>query len=274
MRVEAVESLGDPRIADYRNLKQSSLRSKAGVFIVESRLGVQRLLDSRFRPRSIFVTETALAALRPGLARLGDDTPVYVARSELLSAVAGYPVHRGCLAAAERGDATGVDEILGRLPPGPAKLLVLENVIDPENVGGIFRNAAAFGAHAVLLTPRCADPLYRKSIRVSMGATLRVPFARWPDWPRGLSRLQGAGLALLAFSLGPGATPLPAWGRARQLPERVALLLGAEGEGLSPEVLRRVDHELKIPMAPGVDSLNVATASGIALHCLGVGTPG
>ncbi len=274
MRVEGVESLDDPRINDYRNLKDSSLRVNDGLFLVESRLGVQRLLDSRFRPRSVFLTETALVALRPELKRLGDDTPVYVARSDLLSAVAGYPVHRGCLAAAERGDSTGLDEILDQLPSGPAKLLVLEDVIDPENVGGIFRNAAAFGAHAVLLTSRCADPLYRKSIRVSMGATLHVPFARWPDWPRGLPRLQGAGFTLLAFSLGPGARPLPAWGGARRPPERVALLLGAEGEGLSSAVLRRVDHELVIPMAAGVDSLNVATASGIALHCLGVGTPG
>ncbi len=267
MRVERVEHVDDPRLGDYRDLRDPSLRADSDLFLAESRLGVRRLLVSRFRPRSVFLTESALRALRGGLESLGDDTPVYLAAREVLSRVAGYPVHRGCLAAAERGDPLGLDAILEGLASGPRRLVVLEDVTNPENVGGIFRNAAAFGADAVLLSERCADPLYRKAIRVGMGASLRVPFARLPDWTAGLDRLGAGGFTRVALSLRAGAASISTL-EAGAMPDRVALLVGTEDTGLSTAALDRCDREVTIPMAPGIDSLNVATASGIALHRL------
>jgi tRNA G18 (ribose-2'-O)-methylase SpoU len=273
MRVERVEHVDDPRLADYRNLRDANLRADSGLFLAESRLGVRRLLVSRFRPRSVFLTESALRALRGGLESLGDDTPVYLAAREVLSRIAGYPVHRGCLAAAERGNPLGLDDILEGLAPGPRRLVVLEDVTNPENVGGIFRNAAAFGADAVLLSERCADPLYRKAIRVGMGASLRVPFARLPSlpspagWIAALDRLGAVGFTRVALSLRAGAVSIASL-EAGALPDRVALLVGTEDTGLSTAALDRCDREVTIPMAPGIDSLNVATASGIALHRL------
>lgn len=267
MRVERVEHVDDPRLADYRNLRDSRLRADSALFLAESRLGVRRLLMSRFQPRSVFLTESALGALREGLESLGDETPVYLAAREVLSRIAGYPVHRGCLAAAERGEPLGLDEILEALAPGPRRLVVLEDVTNPENVGGVFRNAAAFGVDAVLLTERCADPLYRKAIRVGMGASLRVPFARLPDGTAALDRLGAAGFTRVALSLRAGAASISTL-EAGATQSRVALLVGTEDTGLSPAVLGRCDREVTIPMAPGIDSLNVATASGIALHRL------
>jgi tRNA G18 (ribose-2'-O)-methylase SpoU len=267
MRVERIASLGDPRVADYRDLKESALRADADLFIAESRLGVRRLLAShRFRVRSLFLTEAALRGLWDALEELGDDTPVYLATREVLSGVVGYNMHRGCIAAGERGEPTSLDEILVDCESGPRLLVALEDVTNPENVGGVFRNAAAFGADAVLLTRRCSDPLYRKAIRVSMGATLRTPFARVEDWPKSLRRLREAGFAVAALTLSGGALAISEFGRGRALPRRLALVLGTEGEGLSEAALAAADLEVTIPMAPGVDSLNVATASGIALH--------
>jgi tRNA G18 (ribose-2'-O)-methylase SpoU len=267
MRVERIASLEDPRVDDYRDLRESALRAAADLFIAESRLGVRRLLAShRFRTRSIFLTEAALGGLRDVLEGLGDDTPVYLASREVLSGVVGYNMHRGCLAAGERGEPTSLDEVLTDCESGPRLLVALEDVTNPENVGGVFRNAAAFGADAVLLTPRCSDPLYRKAIRVSMGATLRTPFARAVDWPKSLRRLREAQFAVAALTLSPGALAISEFGRGRAVPRRLALVLGTEGEGLSDAALSAADLELTIPMAPGVDSLNVATASGIALH--------
>ena len=267
MRVERIESLGDPRVADYRDLKESALRDDAGLFIAESRLGVRRLLESqRFRVRSLFVTEAALRGLRDVLEELGDDTPVYLASRELLSGVVGYDMHRGCVAAGERGEPASLDAILAECESGPRLLVALEDVTNPENIGGVFRNAAAFGADAVLLTRRCSDPLYRKAIRVSMGAALRTPFARVGDWPKGLRRLREAGFVVAALTLRAGALAISEFGCDRAVPPRLALVLGTEGEGLSDATLAAADLEVTIPMEPGVDSLNVATASGIALH--------
>ncbi len=269
MRLETIEQLDDPRIAHYRNIRDSALREARGLFAVESRLCVRRLIsESRFPIHSVLLTQTALEALGESLAQLADDTPIYVAGSTLLEQLVGYDLHRGCMALARRGAETALDEILDRTP----RLLVgLERVANPENVGNVFRNAMAFGADAVLLSRDCADPLYRKAVRVSMGGSLLTPFAYLPKWPEAIERLRAAGFASLALSTEAGALDLAALRLELAAGRRIALVLGAEGEGLDPATLEAVDWRVRIPMAAGVDSLNVATASGIALHhCFGL----
>jgi tRNA G18 (ribose-2'-O)-methylase SpoU len=263
MRLESIEQLDDPRIAAYRNVKDPSLRDARGLFVVESRLCVRRLISaSSFPICSVLVTETALEALGDVLSQLDDDTPVYVAHSALLEKVVGYNLHRGCIALAKRGPERSLDAILSRKP----RLLVgLEQVSNPENVGNIFRNAMAFGADAVLLSRDCADPLYRKAVRVSMGGTLLTPFAYLDDWIEAIERLRVAGFATLALSTEARAIDLAALESEGLASQRIALILGAESEGLDPATLAAVDFRVRIPMAAGVDSLNVATAAGIAL---------
>ena len=179
MRVEEIHSLDDPRVADYRDVKDADLLEKSNLFMTEGRLGVRRLIaDSRFRARSVFVTKAALLGLSDVFTELGDETRIYLASQKLLGEVVGYNMHRGCLAAAERGAPLSADEILARCATGRRLLVVLEDVTNPDNVGSVFRNARAFGADGVFLTPRCTDPLYRKAVRVSMGGTLQLPFAR------------------------------------------------------------------------------------------------
>ena len=215
----------------------------------------------------MFVTAAGLRGIRPALERLADRTPIYVAAQPLLDAVVGYAMHRGCLAAGERGPEPELVSFLSSViaddADHPRMLLVLEDVCNAENVGAIFRNALALGADAVVLTRRCVDPLYRRSIRVSMGAALRVPYARAADGATALAALSRAGFTNVALATGPRATPLAQCGAA---PARLALWLGSEGSGLSDAVLSGVERRVSIPMAPGADSLNVATASGIALH--------
>ncbi len=264
MRLEPIQRLDDPRIADYRDVKDSALRDARDLFAIESRLCVRRLLSARrFEVHSVLVTQTALDALGDALSRLGEATPVYVASPALLEQLVGYHLHRGCIALARRGPARTLDEILRSSP----RLLVgLERVANPENVGNVFRNAMAFGADAVLLSRDCADPLYRKAVRVSMAGTLRTPFARLDDWPRAIARLRAAGCATLALSTRARAVELAALGLEAAAQRRFAVLLGAEDRGLDAATLAAADTQVRIPMAPGVDSLNIATAAGIALH--------
>lgn len=269
MRLESIEEFEDPRVAVYRSIKDATVRDAHGLFVVESRLCVRRLLAApRYWIRSILVTSTALEGLRDVLADLDDRTPVYVASQALLTRVVGYNLHRGCIAVAERGVTTVLGEILAAKP----RLLVgLEGVSNPENVGNVFRNAAAFGAEAVLLSAGCADPLYRKAIRVSMGGTLRTPFARLPVWPPAIAQLREAGFTTIALSTSSRAVDLIELGRSVERTARIALLFGAEGEGLEQATLAAAEFIVRIPMSPAVDSLNVATASGIALHhCSGL----
>jgi len=264
VRVEPVAQLDDPRVALYRNLRDAALRSASDVFLVEGRLNVARLIDApRYRTRSVFVTRAALRGIERALARLDAETPVYLASQALMDQIVGYPMHRGCLAVGERGPALSLDALLASPAPPPRRIAVLEDVSNPDNVGGVFRNALAFGVDAVLLTPRCADPLYRKALRVSMGAVLCVPFARTPELAPALRRLRAAGFRVLALCASRRERPLAALG---PLPERVAWLLGAEQGGLSAAARAEADLALTIPMAPGIDSLNVATAAGIAFH--------
>ncbi len=266
-RIEVVEDAADPRLDDYRELRDAALRVRQGVFIAESREVVRLLLaGTRFRARSVLTTAPALAALRPALDGAAPAPRVLVAHHDVIREVAGFDFHRGCLAVGERGPEPAPDALVD--PPGPRLLLVLEDVSNPDNVGAIFRNAMAFAVNGVLLSARSVDPLYRKAIRVSMGGALRVPFARLSDWAGGLARLRAAGYAVVALTPSAAALALDRLGVERPLPDRVALLVGSEGHGLGAEARAAAHLDVRIPIAPGVDSLNVATAVGIALYHL------
>jgi tRNA G18 (ribose-2'-O)-methylase SpoU len=262
-----IASLEDPRVALFRDVADAELRERAGLFLVEGRLNVRRLLAARrFRTRALLLSPAAQAALADALARLDAATPVYVAAPRLLSGIAGYHLHRGCLAAAERGEPLAAQALLRGA--GRRLLLVLEDVANPDNVGGAFRNAWAFGASGVLLSPACADPLGRKATRVSMGGTLEVPFARVACCAELCERLRAEGFAALALTTDPAAPPLEEAAHALRAAPRLALLLGSEGDGLRPATLAAAGACARIRMARGVDSLNLATAAGIALHRL------
>ena len=190
---------------------------------------------------------------------------VFLVEQGAIEALTGFNIHRGCLAIGERPARTSVGELLARLP-GASRLVVLERIANADNMGGIFRNAAAFGTGGVVLGPGCCDPLYRKAIRVSMGAALRVPFCDAGDWGADLERLRASSFAVAALVTDEHAEDIARYASAFPPDGRLALMAGSEGAGLTPEALGHADVALRIPMAPGVDSLNVATAVGIALH--------
>jgi tRNA G18 (ribose-2'-O)-methylase SpoU len=263
-------TLDDPRVDDYRLVRDPELARDRGLFVAEGRLVVARLLaGGRYGVRSLLLSETALLAMAPFLDRLGRDVPVYVGTPALLAAVVGHDVHRGCLALGERVPLP----LLAGLLESSQTLVVLERVGNADNVGGVFRSALAFGADAVLCGTGCCDPLYRKAIRTSMGATLDVPFTDVTPWPHGLEMLRSSGFTLVALTPNTGdgySTGIETietidsfFERGR--PDRVALLLGSEGDGLTPSVVALADCRIRIPMVAGVDSLNVSVAAGIAL---------
>ncbi len=266
MGLIAIDALDDPRIDLYRDIKDPHMRRREGLFVVEGRFTLRCLIeDSPFDPISVLASPPARRALQDVLDGLDGSTPIYEAPSQILQELSGFHLHRGCLALGRRPDDSGLDDLLAKAirPDGSSLVVVLEGLTNHDNVGGIFRNAMALGADAVVLSPRCCDPLYRKSIRTSLGGALCVPFARMDEWPGGLARLRAAGYRVVA--LDPSGDSIAKAAR-RGLPRRAALVLGTEGAGLSPEALALADLRLKIDMAAGVDSLNVATASGIALH--------
>jgi tRNA G18 (ribose-2'-O)-methylase SpoU len=282
MPVAFIGGPADPRLADYRHVPDPDLLREGEIFVAEGRLVVRTLLaDSPFATRSLLVTETAFDALRdviePRLAQL----PVYVVSQGVIQQLTGFNIHRGCLAIGERPPAASLAEYLshawGKAPASPESqsgksashlaggpLVVLEQIVNADNVGGIFRNAAAFGAAAVVLGPNCCDPLYRKAIRTSMGAALRVPFVHAGEWPAACARLREAGFTVVALTPRADAVSIGDFVAG----SRVALLAGSEGPGLSAAALSAADVAVRIPMATGVDSLNVATAVAIALHRL------
>ncbi len=276
LNVEHIDSLSDPRLDDYRNVRDKELLRDRSLFIVEGRENVRRLIrDSSHQPRSLLLSKPAFEAMADFLAQLPDPIRVLVGAREVVSSVAGFDLHRGCLAAVERKPNAKPSSLLAA--PGESSLVVvLEGLANPDNVGGVFRNAMALGVDAVLLCPRCCDPLYRKAIRVSMGAALCVPTARFDLWPGGLEELRAAGYRIVAMHPGRDAEEVGTarWSEhVRQL-SRVALVLGAEGNGLSAETLALCDERHRIAMVPGFDSLNVATAAAIALHHLFVARSG
>ena len=256
IRVEHIDDAEDPRLADYRDLRGVG----PDTFVLEGRLLVQKVLASRFRLRSILMTRAAFADLEAALARHGGDVCVYLAAADTIQRLVGFTFHRGCLAVAERGDPLALDDLL----PDRRLLVVLEHVTNPDNVGGVFRNAAAFGADGVVLSPGCGDPLYRKAARVAMGGSLEVPFVHAPDWRAALARLKSAGFTLVALTPDVRAVELD----DLRVPERVALVLGTESDGITPDTRATADVQATIGMVPGADSLNVATACGFALHRL------
>jgi tRNA G18 (ribose-2'-O)-methylase SpoU len=257
MIVIEVRDADDPRLADFRDLTDADVRpDRRGIVIAEGVNVVERLATSPYRTRAVFGVPARIEALRPVLERL--DVPVFVADKWLLSEAVGFRVTRGVLASADRPDPLDPAEVVR----GAAHVAVLEGLNDFENLGALFRNAAAFGVGAVLLDERCADPLYRRSVRVSMGHVLRVPFAVLPDpWPAALDVLRDH--TVLALSPR-GEVAL----RDVPVPPRWAVLLGAEGPGLTDAALAAADARVRIPMASGVDSLNVATAAAVAFAYL------
>jgi tRNA G18 (ribose-2'-O)-methylase SpoU len=263
VRIEPIDDVDDVRLADYR-AAIAGTGGTQGVFLAEGRLVVRKLLAAdRFRTRSVLVTPAALSGLRDALATAAE-VPVYVTSPAVLRSTIGYRFSRGCLAAGEVG-ATGSLEAI--LAARPKVLVVLDRVTDPDNVGAVFRSAQAFGAGGALLAPGTGDPLYRKAIRVSMGAALEVPYAEAPAWPAEIVRLRAAGFTIVALTPR-GDVELGALGSLRPLPGRVALVIGGESTGIGAEVLRASDLRVRIEMEPGVDSLNLAAAAAIALHGL------
>lgn len=260
---DRVRGPDDPRILLYRNIADAELMRSHGLFVAEGRLVVRRVLeDARYRVHSILVNNAAHRELEPLLRGMAAAQVLRCDTSEFLG-ITGLDIHRGCLALVERPAARSIDEILGSAD----RIVVLEEVGNPDNIGGVFRNAAAFGAGAVVLSPSCCDPLYRKAIRTSMGAVLKVPFARAEDWPADLVRLRTAGFTVVALTPREPSEPLDVFAD-RWRTSRIALVAGHEGTGLTLAVEAAADHRVRIPTTGYVDSLNVAVAVGIALYAL------
>lgn len=271
IHVQRVNDMEDPRVEAYRNVREADLRGRHDLFIAEGRLVVGILVSGcRFRAESILVTEPALQSLLPQLEAAEHTPEVYVADLPVMSEIVGFDIHRGCLAAGRRRPVPNAEQLLGD-PESLGSLIVgVEDLSNHDNIGGIFRNAAAFGASGILLTPRCCDPLYRKSIRVSMGHVLRLPYATLPAGAHGVAELKRLGWTTIALTPRPDAMPL---GEAMAMLEnhstqRVCLLLGGEGSGLSSGMLNGADFRVRIPMSAGVDSLNTAVAGAIAMQRL------
>jgi tRNA G18 (ribose-2'-O)-methylase SpoU len=252
-----IEDAADPRVADYVRMTDAELRRAAGHFIAESLEVVRRLLAASHPVRSVLITPERYPQLRDDLAPL--DLPVYLADRSVMSEVAGFNLHRGVVAVAERLPEPTLETVV----KSAATLVALEGLNDAENLGAIFRSARALGVDAVLLDPTCADPYYRRTVRVSMGAVFQLPFLRLPNWPDDLETLGRAGFELVAL------TPDRTARSIDDLPvRRRLLLLGAEGPGLRPDTLARADLLVRIPITPGFDSLNVGHAAAIAFHRL------
>lgn len=262
--IENVTAPDDSRIAVFRAVADPVLAREAGAFVAEGRQVVRRAVEAGHRVRALLVSRAVLEELSSLVEGLSGDVRVFVAGNAVFRGVTGYDIHRGCLALVERPAACDWRRLVHEAPAA-APIILLEAVANPDNIGGVFRNAAAFGAAAVLLDPACSDPLYRKAVRTSMGAVLAVPFARMTPWPEALDDLRARGWLVAALATG-GQVALDAFARTRGARTRVAWLLGHEGSGLSRAALAAVDHTVRIPMAPGVDSLNLATAAALALY--------
>lgn len=261
--VQDVNDPEDPRLDDFRDLnsvdRRPDLPTGKGLVIAEGVLVVQRMLASRFTPHALLGTDRRLTELKADLAGAG--APFYRASADVMARVVGFHLNRGVLAAARRVPEPSVAQVVD----GARTVAVLEGVNDHENLGSIFRNAAGLGVDAVVFGSGCADPLYRRAVRVSMGHALLVPYARATDWPADLALLQESGFRLLAMTPSREACALPeAMAAARD--HRVAVLVGAEGPGLTAATLRRSDARVRIPMSRGTDSLNVATAAALAFY--------
>ena len=262
---ETVESPQDPRVADFVGLTDGARRMLhepgAGFFIAEGEKVIARTAAAGYPPRALLVSPSRLADLSPAVAALG--CPVYVASYDVLEAVTGFHVHRGALASFGRLPLRSAADVLA----GARRVVVMERVTNHTNLGAVFRSAAALGMDAVLLSPDSCDPLYRRCVRVSMGQVFSVPYAYLEDWPGGVDDVRAAGFRVLALTPHPSATDLA---QVRVGPDdKVALLFGAEGPGLTEDAMAASDERVRIPMAAGVDSLNVGAAAAVACWVLG-----
>lgn len=258
-----IEDPRDPRVRDYFQLTDVALRRvlepAEGLYLAESDKVIGRALGAGHRMRSLLLTPRWATELTGLVApALADGIPVYVGSAPVIEEMTGFHLHRGAIAAMHRPALPSVADVVA----GARRVAVLEDVVDHTNVGAAFRSAAALGVDAVLVTPRCADPLYRRSVRVSMGTVFQVPWTRIDPWPGGVEELQGMGFTVAALALTDDAVSLE--DLERQPPARLALVLGTEGDGLSRRTVDAADLTVRIPMGGGVDSLNVAAASAVA----------
>ncbi|WP_433929014.1 TrmH family RNA methyltransferase [Curtobacterium flaccumfaciens] len=256
-----IDSLDDPRLDDFTRLTDVALRRvsepEGGLYIAESNTVIERAVRAGHVPRSILVQEKWLDSVLPLVAE--HDGPVFVGADALLEELTGFRMHRGAIAAMQRPELPSVADVVR-----DAKVVVvLEDIVDHTNVGAVFRSVAGLGADAVLVSPRCADPLYRRSVRVSMGTVLQVPWTRIGDWPAAGEELRAQGFHLAAMALTDESVDLDDF--VADLPDKVALVMGTEGQGLTPAAIASADTTVRIPMAHGVDSLNVAAASAVGL---------
>ncbi|MEN3123188.1 RNA methyltransferase [Janibacter sp. LM] len=254
----------DERLRDFVGLTDVKLRRvlepEGGLYLAESEKVIRRALAAGHRPRALLMGERWLTDLADVVEQAeADGVPVYTGSAQVIEGITGYNLHRGALASMHRPELPSLADVLD----GARRVLVIEDVVDHTNVGAIFRSAAALGTDAVLVTPRCADPLYRRAIRVSMGTVFQVPWTRVEPWPAGIEDLRAAGFTVAALALADDAVGLDEL--AADAPERLALVLGTEGDGLARRTLGRVDVTVTIPMAGGVDSLNVAAAGAVAV---------
>lgn len=260
-----VTDAADPRLSDYVALRDTSLRrsleSERGLFIAEGEKVIRRAIEAGHRPRSFLLAERWIGGLSDLIER-HPGAPVYVVTEALAEQVTGFHVHRGALASLHRAEPTPMADLLGL-----GRLVVAEDIVDHTNVGAIIRNAAGLGWDGVLLAPRAADPLYRRSVKVSMGTVFSLPWSRVDDWATAIPTLQGAGFTVVALALTADAVSLDHYA-AGPRPDKLAVVVGTEGDGLSRRWVEQADALVQIPMQHGVDSLNVAAATAVACWAL------
>ena len=273
MPVIPIGDVADPRLADYSSLSDVALRtsfeSTHGLYIAESAKVLTRALRAGHEPRSVLMSDRWLPRMGGVIQDIDSrypGTPILIGSEAQLEAIAGFHVHRGALAAMQRPALPALASLIAQ---GPQRLVILDGIVDHTNIGAIFRSVAGIGADAVLLTEQCADPLYRRSVRVSMGSVFQVPWTRIGSWVTDIGVLRSAGFTIAALALAADAMELGDY--AAVAPQRLAIVLGSEGDGLSPAVIAGADVVLRITMAGGVDSLNVAAASAVALWALRLG---
>jgi tRNA G18 (ribose-2'-O)-methylase SpoU len=262
----------DERVRDYFALTDVALRTKVeperGLYLAESEKVIRRALAAGHRPRSFLMGQRWITDLSDIVERAeSQGVPVFFAQAAIIEAMTGFHLHRGVLASMHRPQLVDPAELLrSSLLHDVSRVLILEDIVDHTNVGAVFRSAAALGVDAVLITPRCADPLYRRAVRVSMGTVFQVPWTRIEPWPGGMQVLRDHGFTVAAFALGDGAISLDDF--VENQPDRLAMVFGTEGDGLSRLAVKGADLVVKIPMSGGVDSLNMAAASAVALWAL------
>jgi tRNA G18 (ribose-2'-O)-methylase SpoU len=265
--VIVVDDPADPRLADYTSLTDVVLRTRLepanGLYMAESEKVIRRALGAGHRPRSLLLGEKKLEPMADLVALVeATGAPVFTGENDVINKIAGFNVHRGAIAAMHRPPLPAPSSLLA----GARRVVVLEDIVDHTNVGAIFRSVAGLGADAVLVTPRCADPLYRRAVRVSMGTVFQVPWTRIDPWPESVPALQQQGFTVAALALGEHSVGLDEL--VAEDHERLVLILGAEGDGLATSTVEQADRVVRIPMAGGVDSLNVAAAAAVAVWAL------